>query len=89
MSHALLIAPSLYGCDNDILLGALDDGHGRLLGTVSLPPGGGDLALDRLAARGVRGIRLNWIADRRPDATTLTYRRLLERAARRGAHRGC
>lgn len=85
--YGVLTAPSFYGADNQLLLQALDASGGRLRGTAIVEPDIGDAALDALHARGVRGIRLNWL--RRaplPDSGTPAYRRLYARLRERDMH---
>ena len=87
VSHGVLTAPSFYGTDNSLLLSALDRNRDRLRGTVIVSP---DIEPDTLAAmgaRGVVGIRLNWIRrDALPDVTSDAYRRLFANVRALGWH---
>lgn len=87
LRYGVLTAPSFYGSDNQLLLQALAAAGGRLRGTAIVEPEAGDAELDALYARGVRGIRLNWL--RRPslpDSGSPAYRRLYARLRERGMH---
>ncbi len=77
IAHGVLTAPSFYGTDNSLLLAALDAARGRLRGTVIVAPEVDRDALEAMAARGVVGVRLNWIRrDSIPDVASPEYRRL-------------
>jgi len=79
ISHGVLTAPSFYGTNNDLLLSALDLHPQRLRGTVIVDPGVDGETLTAMSARGVRGIRLNWVRrEQLPDAGSVAYRRLFE-----------
>jgi predicted TIM-barrel fold metal-dependent hydrolase len=87
ISHALLTAPSFYGADNSLLLEALDAYPVRLRGTVILHPDTEERALQRLARRGVVGVRFNWIRrDALPDLAAGGYPALLARVRALGWH---
>lgn len=77
IAYGVLTAPSFYGDDNSLVLAALDTARGRLRGTAIVAPDIERGALQALAARGVVGVRLNWIRrDRIPDIAAPDYRRL-------------
>lgn len=77
VAYGVLTAPSFYGTDNGLLLAALDAARGRLRGTAIVAPDAGRETLDAMAARGVVGVRLNWIRrDSIPDVASPEYRRL-------------
>ena len=77
VAHGVLTAPSFYGTDNSLLLAALDAAQGRLRGTAIVAPDIGRDALAAMSARGVVGVRLNWIRrDSIPDVASRDYRRL-------------
>jgi predicted TIM-barrel fold metal-dependent hydrolase len=83
----VLTAPSFYGTDNSLLLAALDTAHGRLRGTAIVAPDIEHDALEAMAARGVVGVRLNWIRrDSIPDVASPEYRRLFALLADLGLH---
>ncbi len=79
LAHGVLTAPSFLGTDNRQLLTALRAANGRLRGTAIVDPATLRDDLDRLAAAGVVGIRLN-LFERAglPDLGAPAYRRLLE-----------
>lgn len=55
----VLVQPSVYGRDNDVLLAALAAAPDRLRGIVVVEPDVATSELTRLHAAGVRGIRIN------------------------------
>ncbi len=54
----VVVQPSFYGTDNRVLLAALEEGNGRLVGVAAVAADVTDDDLDRLAAAGVRGVRM-------------------------------
>lgn len=60
--HLVLVQPSVYGCDNRLLLQALAVQPGRHRGVVVLDGDEDDAALDAMHAAGVRGARLNLVS---------------------------
>ena len=58
VTHGVVVQPSVYGTDNRVLLDALAAGGGALLGVAAVGPEVSDTELDRLAAAGVRGVRM-------------------------------
>ncbi len=62
ISRCLLVQPSVHGSDNRLLLQALADAPGRHRGVVVLAGDESDAHLDRMAAAGVRGVRLNLVS---------------------------
>lgn len=58
VTHGVLVQPSVYGTDNRALLATLAEGEGRLVGVAAVDAGVSDTELDRLAAAGVRGVRM-------------------------------
>jgi 2-pyrone-4,6-dicarboxylate lactonase len=58
VARGVVVQPSFYGTDNQVLLGALAEGGGALVGVAAVAPDVSDPELDRLAAAGVRGVRL-------------------------------
>jgi predicted TIM-barrel fold metal-dependent hydrolase len=80
ISHGVLTAPSFYGTDNRLLLGALAAHPERLRGTAIVAPDIETETLAEMTRSGVVGMRLNWFRrDALPDVTAPDYRRLLER----------
>jgi predicted TIM-barrel fold metal-dependent hydrolase len=62
VGHLVLVQPSVYGCDNTLLLQALLAEPGRHRGVAVVEPDVGDAELDGLHAAGVRGIRFNRVS---------------------------
>lgn len=58
VTHGVVVQPSVYGVDNRVLLEALAAGGGTLAGVAAVGPEVSDTELDRLAAAGVRGVRM-------------------------------
>lgn len=58
MTHGVVVQPSFYGTDNRVLLAALAEGRGSLVGIAAVDAVVSDAELDRLAAAGVRGVRM-------------------------------
>ena len=87
VAYGLLIAPSFYGTDNTLLLAALDTARGRLRGTAIVAPDLDGGALNAMGARGIVGVRLNWIRrDSIPDVGSPQYQRLFALLADLGWH---
>jgi len=58
VKRGVVVQPSFYGCDNRVMLGALQQGGGELVGIAAVDADVADEALDALAAAGVRGVRM-------------------------------
>lgn len=58
ITHGVVVQPSVYGTDNRVLLAALAEGRGTLVGVAAVDDGVSDGELDRLAEAGVRGVRM-------------------------------
>lgn len=58
VTHGVVVQPSFYGCDNRVLLAALEEGGGTLVGVAAVDGQVADTELDRLVAAGVRGVRV-------------------------------
>lgn len=58
VTHGVVVQPSVYGTDNRVLLDALAAGGGALVGVAAVGHDVCDAELDRLAAAGVRGVRM-------------------------------
>lgn len=87
VAYGLLTAPSFYGANNDVLLGALEYGAGRLRGTAIVEPDIAEENLSYLRSKGVCGIRLNWVKrDAIPDIGSQPYQALLSKARNLGLH---
>lgn len=61
LSHGVLVQPSFLGTDNSYLLEALAQAPERLRGVVVVDPETPAHELQRMAALGVRGVRLNLV----------------------------
>ena len=85
VSHAVLVQPSFFGTDNACLVAALRTAPHRLRGIAVVDALATDAELDRLAAVGVVGIRLNLLHPRPPlDLAGPAWQHLLGRIAERG-----
>lgn len=58
VTHGVVVQPSFYGTDNRMLMAALEEGGGRLVGVAAVRADVSDAELDRLASAGVRGVRM-------------------------------
>lgn len=58
VTHGVVVQPSFYGTDNRVLVSALREGGGRLVGVAAVDADVADDELDRLAMAGVRGVRM-------------------------------
>jgi predicted TIM-barrel fold metal-dependent hydrolase len=58
ISHGVVVQPSVYGTDARVLLQALEEGGGRLVGVAAATPAIDEPTLDDWARRGVRGLRM-------------------------------
>ena len=58
VTHGVVVQPSFYGADNRVLVAALQAGGGSLVGVAAVAADVADAELDRLAAAGVRGVRV-------------------------------
>lgn len=56
-THGVVVQPSFYGTDNTVLLNALAQAGGALVGVGAVPDDVSDSQLDALAQAGVRGLR--------------------------------
>jgi len=85
-SHGVLVQPSFLGTDNSYLLSALRQAPERLRGVVVLAPDTNPVVLERLAAQGVVGIRLNLVGKAMPDLRDPAWKRFISRIAEFGWH---
>ena len=58
VTEGVTVQPSVYGTDNRVLVAALAEGAGRLVGIAAVGPDVTDLALSDLKSAGVRGVRM-------------------------------
>jgi 2-pyrone-4,6-dicarboxylate lactonase len=58
VTHGVAVQPSFYGVDNRVLLDALREADGHLVGVAAVAPDVTDARLDELAEAGVRGVRV-------------------------------
>ncbi len=86
LTHGVLVQPSFLGTDNGYLLAALAAAPDRLRGVAVVDPDVPRDELDRLAAAGVVGIRLNLIGAPTPDLASEPWRGLLRRVVEAGLH---
>ena len=59
IARGVLVQPSVYGFDNQVMLEALAETPGQLRGIAVIDPETPDAELERLHAGGVRGVRCN------------------------------
>ncbi|MDD0838943.1 amidohydrolase family protein [Curvibacter sp. HBC61] len=62
VGHLVLVQPSVYACDNEVLLQALAREPGRHRAVVVVDAGVSDAELARMQALGVRGVRFNLVS---------------------------
>lgn len=91
VTQGVVVQPSIYGADNRVMLAALAEGRGQLVGVAAVAAEVADAELDRLAAAGVRGVRLAHFEAGDPRAmggfVSLTaFDALEDRLADRGMH---
>jgi 2-pyrone-4,6-dicarboxylate lactonase len=58
VTHGVVVQPSFYGTDNRVLLRALAEGRGQLVGVAAVDASVSEAELDRLASAGVKGVRM-------------------------------
>ncbi|MBT9500858.1 MAG: amidohydrolase family protein [Burkholderiaceae bacterium] len=85
VSRLVLVQPSVYGCDNALLLRALQAGAGRHRGVAVVDADLAEAQLDALHAAGVRGIRFNQVS---PVGSSQSPAEALQRLAPRLLERG-
>jgi 2-pyrone-4,6-dicarboxylate lactonase len=81
ISRRVIVQASCHGYDNSALLSALDASDGRSRGVVSIEPNISSQELGEMNARGVRGVRFNFLrrlVDVEPDSY---YRQIVEKIA--------
>src|SRR5574337_2031505 len=69
-SRTVVVTPSTYGTDNSCTLDALDQLGDSARGVAVVAQDVGDAELDRLAARRVRGLRVNFVTPQSWGETT-------------------
>lgn len=84
LSHGVLVQPSFLGTDNEYMLAGIAKAAPRLKGIAVIAPPVTEAELDRLAARGVVGIRLNLVGRDIPDLAGADWKQLLGSLSRRG-----
>ncbi|MES2612530.1 MAG: amidohydrolase family protein [Pseudomonadota bacterium] len=86
-SRTVVVTPSTYGTDNACTLDALDQLGDSARGVAVVNPGVDDAQLGRLAARRVRGLRMNFVS---PQSWGTTTQEMLATLAHKVArHRDC
>jgi predicted TIM-barrel fold metal-dependent hydrolase len=83
--RAVVVTPSTYGTGNACTLDALDQLGDSARGVAVVAQDVGDAELDRLAARRVRGLRVNFVT---PQSWGETTRQMLATLARKAARLG-
>lgn len=87
VTRLVLVQPSVYGCDNALLLRALQAGAGRHRGVAVVDAEASEAEFDVLHAAGVRGIRFNQVSPvGSPQSPAEVLRRLAPRLRERGWH---
>jgi predicted TIM-barrel fold metal-dependent hydrolase len=91
VTRGVVVQPSFYGTDNRVLLEALEEGAGALVGIAAVDADVADAELDRLAAAGVRGVRMAHFEPGDPRAMggfvpLAAFDALESRLAERGLH---
>jgi len=91
VTRGVVVQPSFYGTDNRVLLAALEEGQGALVGVAAVEADVSDAELDRLVAAGVRGVRMAHFEPGDPRAMggfvrLQAFDALEERLAERGMH---
>lgn len=91
VTHGVVVQPSLYGTDNQVLLAALAQGGGNLVGVAAVDARVTDAELDGLAAAGVRGVRMAHVEPGDPRSLGgfvpwSEFEALEDRLAERGLH---
>src|SRR5688572_12072578 len=91
VTHGVVVQPSFYGTDNRVLLAALAQARGTLVGVAAVDAGVSDAELDRLAQAGVRGVRMAHFEAGDPRAMggfvpLVAFDALEGRLAERGMH---
>jgi predicted TIM-barrel fold metal-dependent hydrolase len=86
LSHGVLVQPSFLGTDNRYLLQALAQAPSRLRGVVVVDPGIAPDQLERMAALGVKGVRLNLVGRDLPDLGDAHWQAFFKRLNALGWH---
>ncbi|HZA91022.1 MAG TPA: amidohydrolase family protein [Gemmatimonadales bacterium] len=84
VTRGVLVQPSFLGTDNSFMLEALRQHPARLRGIAMVPPDVATSELQRLAAGGVVGIRLNLVGLPLPDLRAEPWPALMRRVADQG-----
>jgi predicted TIM-barrel fold metal-dependent hydrolase len=88
LDRVIVVHPSVYGTDNTCTLDALHELGDRARGVAVIDANTSDATLDRMAAAGVRGVRLNLstLGITEPVAALHAFQVVAERAHARGWH---
>ncbi|WP_339514395.1 amidohydrolase family protein [Pseudomonas sp. RL_15y_Pfl2_60] len=84
LAHGVLVQPSFLGTDNSFMLAALDKHPERLRGIAVVLPNISADELDRLAAFGVVGVRLNLVGQQLEDYSDDGWQAFFQQIAARG-----
>ncbi|WP_417661128.1 amidohydrolase family protein [Pseudomonas sp.] len=83
LAHGVLVQPSFLGTDNSFMLAALDKYPERLRGIAVVLPSICVDELDRLAASGVVGVRLNLVGQQLEDYSNECWQNFFQQIAAR------
>ncbi len=86
IQRCVVVQSGCHGYDNAVVEDAMAARAGRYLGIALAPPKVPDAELDRLASRGFRGIRFNYMSHLDPGATPDEIKALAARLADREMH---
>jgi 2-pyrone-4,6-dicarboxylate lactonase len=91
VTRGVVVQPSVYGTDNRVLLAALEEARGTLVGVAAVDASVADAELERLAEAGVRGVRMAHFRPGDPRAmggfvSLSAFDALEDRLAERGLH---
>ena len=77
VERAVLVVPTVHGADNTVMHDAIAKGEGRLRGMIKSNPALTEADNRELHARGVRGVRFNWVGRLRGESGAFDVDRFL------------
>ncbi|MGB3070416.1 MAG: amidohydrolase family protein [Ottowia sp.] len=86
IERCVIVQSTVHGLDNRVVEDAIDAGGGRYLGIALVPPDVSDAELLRLAERGFRGVRFNFMRHLSGGADVTDILALTPRLAAVGMH---
>jgi 2-pyrone-4,6-dicarboxylate lactonase len=86
IERCVIVQSMVHGMDNRVIEDAIAAGQGRYLGVALVPSDVSDAALDRLVARGFKGVRFNFMPHLGPAIDRSDLRLLSHRLADRDMH---